>query len=248
MSSSGDEFGHLLNDDDDELFFLGHEPAAVRGGPGPASQRFQDDEMAFMAHESNPHEAEEFDTFVKNAEKNTTFAKNRDLKKQAALRKSLEKKRVKTAAAQDAQAAKDAQAARRDQAIRDQATRDQAVRDQAAHAAHAAAALSESRRQVEFQQFKLEADRVPNCENTRNYYSYYNQSPENQLIINRFIANGLPYSVPPFGGSDVRAAEAAARWQGSRRGGYKSKKYRYNNKSKKSKTNKRRRYRSRKRN
>ena len=158
-------------------FFLGHEPA-VRGGPVRAQRLVEDDEMAgysFLGHESNPHEAEEFDTFVKNAESNTTIAKNRDFKKQDALRKSLEKKRVKTAAAQVAAA----------QAVRDQAARDQA--------AHAAAALSESRKQLKFQQFKLEADRVPNCEITRNFYSYYNQSPENQLIINKFIANELPY-------------------------------------------------------
>ena len=178
-------------------FFLGHEPA-VRGGPVRAQRLVEDDEMAgysFLGHESNPHEAEEFDTFVKNAESNTTIAKNRDFKKQDALRKSLEKKRVKTAAAQVAAAQVAAAQAVRDKAVRDQAARDQAVRDQAVRdqAAHAAAALSESRKQLKFQQFKLEADRVPNCEITRNFYSYYNQSPENQLIINKFIANELPY-------------------------------------------------------
>ena len=36
-----------------------------------------------------------------------------------------------------------------------------------------------------------------------------------------------------FGGDETRAAEAASRWQSRKRGGYKSKKYRYNKKSKK---------------
>ena len=105
--------------------------------------------------------------------------------------------------------------------------------------------------QTEFQRFKLEADRVPNREEIRNVYSYYSQSPEIQLIINKFIAN--PSQFPPFGGDYQKAAEAAGRWQqtqSGRRGGYKSKskskskKYRYN---KKSKTNKRHRTRSKSR-
>jgi hypothetical protein len=107
--------------------------------------------------------------------------------------------------------------------------------------------LSESEMQYNFQLFKLNAERVPNCEDIRKMYFYESQSPEIQLIINKFIHKPTPFSVP-FGGDYERAAKAAADWQRGKRGGYKSKlkskKSRYN---KKSKTNKRRRYRSRKR-
>ena len=113
--------------------------------------------------------------------------------------------------------------AARDQAARDKAARDQAARDQAAR----------------------NAELVPNCEEIRKTYFYESQSPEIQLIINKFIHKPTPFSVP-FGGDYERAAKAAADWQRSKRGGYKSKlkskKSRYN---KKSKTNKRRRSRSR---
>ena len=267
MSSSGDYLGHLLNDDGDyhgELLFSDDEPAAlVRAGPGPAQRFVEHDEMAgYSFLGPNPHEDEEFDKFVKNAESNTTIAKNREFKKQNALRKSLDKKRVKTEAAQvaaaEVAAARDAAA--RDaaaQAARDQAARqnfNQAIRDQAVQAARAAAALSESRRQFMFQQIELEANLVPNFQDIRNFYSYDSQSPENQLIINRFIAKPSMYLYPPFGGDSGKAAAEAAAWQqrqSGRRGGYKSKskkskskKYRYN---KKSKTNKRRRTRSKSR-
>ena len=270
MSSSDDDgLGNDYGLGNDDLFFLGHEPGGVRGGPAEMFVE-NDGEMGYQIMQTDP----DFDEFVKKAETSTAKADKRDAEKVKAVQKSLKKsqraKDVKAAAAAQAildQAAKAAAAqaildqaaaakAIRDQAaakaIRDQAAAAQAAAAQAASAAHAAdVALSESGMQTEFQRFKLEADRVPNREEIRNVYSYHSQSPEIQLIINKFIAN--PSHFPPFGGDYQKAAEAAGRWQqtqSGRKGGYKSKskskskKYRYN---KKSKTNKRHRTRSKSR-
>jgi hypothetical protein len=271
MSSSDDDgLGNDYGLGNDDLFFLGHEPGGVRGGPAEMFVE-NDGEMGYKIMQTDP----DFDEFVKKAETSSANADKRDAEKVKAVQKSLKKsqraKNVKAAAAAQAildQAAKAAQAildqAAAAKAIRDQAAAAKAIRDQAAAAQAAAAAvqaahavqaadvaLSESGMQIEFQRFKLEADRVPNREEIRNVYSYYSQSPEIQLIINKFIAN--PSQFPPFGGDYQKAAEAAARWQqtqSGRRGGYKSKskskskKYRYN---KKSKTNKRHRTRSKSR-
>ena len=73
------------------------------------------------------------------------------------------------------------------------------------------------------QKYKLKADLVPNCEEIRNAYFYYEQSPDVQNVINRFIYR--PGTHPHFEGNFKKAAEAAAAWQQQlgRRGGYKSK-------------------------
>jgi hypothetical protein len=131
----------------------------------------------------------------------------------------------------------------RDAAARDQAAQVKAAQDQAAQvkAARDQAARDKAARDKAARNAEL----VPNCEEIRKTYFYESQSPEIQLIINNFIHKPMPFSVP-FGGDYERAAKAAADWQRSKRGGYKSKlkskKSRYN---KKSKTNKRRRSRSR---
>jgi hypothetical protein len=97
----------------------------------------------------------------------------------------------------------------------------------------------------EIERYKSNAEKRPNCEEIRRAYFYEKQSPQIQLVIDRFI--DTQKSVPPFQGDFVKAEQAAKKWQQMlKTGGYKSKlkskKYRYN---KKSKTNKRRRSRSR---
>ena len=164
----------------------------------------------------------QFNKFMGSAAHSDAAADVRDAaaRDQAAQVKAAQDQAAQVKAAQD-QAAQ--VKAARDQAARDKAARDQAARDQAAR----------------------NAELVPNCEEIRKTYFYESQSPEIQLIINKFIHKPTPFSVP-FGGDYERAAKAAADWQRSKRGGYKSKlkskKSRYN---KKSKTNKRRRSRSR---
>jgi hypothetical protein len=96
----------------------------------------------------------------------------------------------------------------------------------------------------EIERYKSNAEKRPNCEEIRRAYFYEKQSPQIQLVIDRFI--DTQKSVPPFQGDFVKAEQAAKKWQQMlKTGGYKSKlkskKYRYN---KKSKTNKRRRSRS----
>jgi len=97
----------------------------------------------------------------------------------------------------------------------------------------------------DIERYKSNAEKRPNYQETRTAYFYEKQSPQIQLVIDRFIVTQK--SFPPFQGDFKKAEEAAKKWQQMlKTGGYKSKlkskKYRYN---KKSKTNKRRRSRSR---
>lgn len=97
----------------------------------------------------------------------------------------------------------------------------------------------------EIEKYKSNAEKRPNYQEIRREYFYEKQSPQIQLVIDRFI--DTQKSFPPFQGDFVKAEQAAKKWQQMlKTGGYKSKlkskKYRY---SKKSKTNKRRRSRSR---
>ena len=112
----------------------------------------------------------------------------------------------------------------------DQAARAEAIRAQQAQQARPDAQAQAGATPVAQmnQRYKLEADRVPNCEEIRNYYAYYRQLPNVQDVINKFIANPGPF--PPFGGlqqeenySPVQRAAAEASAAAKRRGGYKSK-------------------------
>jgi hypothetical protein len=120
--------------------------------------------------------------------------------------------------------------AARAEAIRAEAIRAEAIRAEAIRAQQAQQARPDAQAQAGAtpvaqmnQRYKLKADLVPNCEEIRNAYFYYEQSPVVQDVINRFIDS--PGTHPPFGGNFEKAAEAAAAWQKQlgRRGGYKSK-------------------------
>jgi|688.fasta_scaffold284658_2 hypothetical protein len=124
---------------------------------------------------------------------------------------------------QNATKANDAAA---DQAARAEAIRAEAIRAQQAQQARPDAQAQAGATPVAQmnQRYKLQADLVPNCEDIRNAYFYYEQSPAVQDVINRFIDR--PGTHPPFEGDFEKAAEAAAAWQQQqlgRRGGYKSK-------------------------
>jgi hypothetical protein len=118
---------------------------------------------------------------------------------------------------QNAAAASDAAA--------DQAARAEAIRAQAQARLDAQVQAGATPVAQMNQRYKLKADRVPNCEEIRNAYFYYGQSPDVQDVINRFIASARPGTHPPFDGDSEKAAKAAAAWQQQlgRRGGYKSK-------------------------
>jgi hypothetical protein len=123
---------------------------------------------------------------------------------------------------QNEAAASDAAA---DQAARAEAIRAEAIRAQQAQQARPDAQAQAGATPVAQmnQRYKLKADLVPNCEEIRNAYFYYGQSPDVQNVINRFIAR--PGTHPPFDGDSEKAAKAAAAWQQQlgRIGGYKSK-------------------------
>ncbi len=117
-----------------------------------------------------------------------------------------------------------------DQAARAEAIRAEAIRAEAIRAQQAQQARPDAQAQAGAtpvaqmnQRYKLQADSVPNCEEIRNAYFYYEQSPGVQDVINRFIDR--PGTHPPFEGNFKKAEKAAKAWQQQlgRRGGYKSK-------------------------
>ena len=91
---------------------------------------------------------------------------------------------------QNAAAASDAAA--------DQAARAEAIRAQAQARLDAQVQAGATPVAQMNQRYKLKADRVPNCEEIRNAYFYYGQSPVVQDVINRFIASARPGTHPPF--------------------------------------------------
>ena len=205
MSSSHDEISS-----DDEMFPDRPLMPWMIGGPAGAPTHNLDDNYHDWKDPIDPKDPDELtlSTFVASAQRNDKNADQRARRKY----KKFHAPQVQADAAQ----------AQADAAIQAQARADAQ--------AQAGAALDAQMKQKLFDKYKLEADRVPNCEEIRNYYAYYRQPPNLQDVINKFIANPAPF--PPFGGlqqeenySPVQraAAEAAAAAAAARRGGYKSK-------------------------